>query len=312
MYWWVNHKQTFKQEIDDGYIWSPKCKKNGQRNYSYDNLPRTQVGDIVFSYANAKLQAIGSVTQTCQTAPKPDFGSSGSQWSDEGWLVSIRWQRLSNPLRPKDFLQDLAPHFPSKYSPLQANGNGNQCCYLAEISNSFARQLLSLCLKHEWDYTRRSDIDRLFRDLDIESINSSSESETTKQQLIDARRGHGTYRRQLERVEQGCRVTGVSEPRYLIASHIKPWAVADNKERLDPYNGLLLSPHVDILFNNGDISFSCKGEMLLAAPERLKPILQKWHIKYPCNIGQLHPKQLKYLNFHREFVFKKTRKNEQE
>src|SRR5256885_17117970 len=28
-YWWVNHKQTFKSEIEGGYIWSPQRKANG-------------------------------------------------------------------------------------------------------------------------------------------------------------------------------------------------------------------------------------------------------------------------------------------
>jgi putative restriction endonuclease len=43
-YWWVNHKQTYRQETDGGYIWSPKANANGARNVSYDNLTRCQRG----------------------------------------------------------------------------------------------------------------------------------------------------------------------------------------------------------------------------------------------------------------------------
>jgi len=37
-YWWVNHKQTFKHEIEGGYLWSPKFKSNDDRNYFYDTM----------------------------------------------------------------------------------------------------------------------------------------------------------------------------------------------------------------------------------------------------------------------------------
>ena len=50
-FWWVNHKQTFNQEIGGGYIWSPKEDKNGARNQAYINLTLTKVNDTVFSYA---------------------------------------------------------------------------------------------------------------------------------------------------------------------------------------------------------------------------------------------------------------------
>ncbi|NCX55547.1 MAG: HNH endonuclease, partial [Rhodobacterales bacterium] len=35
-YWWVNHKQTFKHEIEGSFLWSPKLKSDGNRNYFYD------------------------------------------------------------------------------------------------------------------------------------------------------------------------------------------------------------------------------------------------------------------------------------
>jgi len=46
-FWWVNHKQTFKVEFEEGYIWSPQENKNGSRNESYINLTKTAVGDTV-------------------------------------------------------------------------------------------------------------------------------------------------------------------------------------------------------------------------------------------------------------------------
>src|SRR5688572_5261595 len=48
-FWWVNHKQTVRSEIEGGYIWSPKTNRNGASNQTYLNLTLTNAGDIVFS-----------------------------------------------------------------------------------------------------------------------------------------------------------------------------------------------------------------------------------------------------------------------
>jgi hypothetical protein len=80
----VNHKQTYRQETDGGYIWSPKANANGARNVSYDNLSRCQRGDVMFSYANGRISQIGLVETAAVTAPKPpEFGTAGDNWSQE-------------------------------------------------------------------------------------------------------------------------------------------------------------------------------------------------------------------------------------
>ena len=49
-YWWVNQNQTFRQELDGGYLWSPKRNKNGHRNPFYEFMREVAPGDIVFSF----------------------------------------------------------------------------------------------------------------------------------------------------------------------------------------------------------------------------------------------------------------------
>ena len=62
-----------------------------------------------------------------------------------------------------------------------------------------------------------------------------------------------------------CAVSGLGIPELLRASHIKPWAdCASDAERLDVFNGLLLAPHLDALFDGGWITFSDSGQMLIA------------------------------------------------
>ena len=60
-YWWVNHKQTRDHEVRGDYLWSPRRNQNGARNQSYDNMGLAQPGDVVYSYANGVLGAVGVV-----------------------------------------------------------------------------------------------------------------------------------------------------------------------------------------------------------------------------------------------------------
>ena len=136
-FWWVNHKQTARQEIEGRYLWSPKSEANGVRSQFYDNMRVAAPGDFVLSYANGLVGHAGLVANYPLTAPKPEsFGSVGSYWSDEGWLLPMRWLPLPLPIPPKTILKQIAPLLPEKYSPLRAEtGDGNQKAYFSEIDS---------------------------------------------------------------------------------------------------------------------------------------------------------------------------------
>jgi putative restriction endonuclease len=82
--------------------------------------------DVVFSFCDTRIKAIGVVTGGAQTGPKPDFGAAGSNWSRKGWFVPVDYCVLNNQIRPKDHAAILRPFLPSKYSPLQESGDGLQ------------------------------------------------------------------------------------------------------------------------------------------------------------------------------------------
>ena len=306
-FWWVNHKQTYSAEVGGGYIWSPKANRNGSKNQTYINLTLTRPGDVVISYAGGLIKAIGLVTTPCLEARKPsEFGNAGDAWSDTGWEVRIDWELLEKPIRPKDHLELIAPLLPSKNSPLQANGNGNQSCYLAGINEALGNLVLSLAEGVNPSFA--DDIEQHQADLEgdaIEAVIKASTLETTeKLQLTKARIGQGLFRTQLEAIEPKCRVTGVTNKALLIASHIKPWSKCENNaERLDGNNGLLLSPHIDRLFDRGWITFSDAGDLLCADPN-IEQALQQWGVELPQNVGPFNPVQAEYLDFHRNEIFR--------
>lgn len=305
-FWWVNHKKTFKKEIEGGYIWSPKSEKDGARNQTYINLTETSPNDIVFSYASGKMRAIGIVAGKCQESERPTaFGKTGEQWDSSGWLVQVNWSVLDNPITPKMHVLYIAPLLPQRHSPIRTNGDGNQKCYVAEISSGLASVLLKLI---EAENIAVSDILIDVRDSIIEEeekgrIEKASIPETEKEQLIKARRGQGLFRIRLEKIENACRLTGLRDKQLLIASHIKPWRKSNDIEKLDGNNGLLLSPHVDKLFDRGWISFSDKGEVL-CANGNIRRIMMLWGLDPDKNIGKFNMKQKKYLSFHRKHIYK--------
>jgi hypothetical protein len=126
---------------------------------------------------------------------------------------------------------------------------------------------------------------------------------TEKQALILSRRGQGIFRDKVLRVEPCCRVTGIDDPNYLIASHIKPWSESSNAERLSENNGLMLAPHVDHLFDHGYISFSDVGDLLIS-PKCAAGVLAIWGIPLTLNVGPFRNAQREFLAHHREHCLK--------
>ena len=111
-YWWVNQNQTYRAEVRGNFMWSPRQNANGVRNQFYENMRAVRPGDVVFSFCDTRIKAIGLVIGVAQSGPKPDFGSAGPNWSNEGWFVPVYWVTLENQLRPKDHIDILRPFLP--------------------------------------------------------------------------------------------------------------------------------------------------------------------------------------------------------
>jgi hypothetical protein len=102
-------------------------------------------GDLVFSFADAWIRALGLVQSHAYEAPKPvEFGSAGRNWEDIGWRVEVDFRVATKPFRPRDWIELLRPLLPARYSPLQANGRGLQQVYLTELPQPLALALARL------------------------------------------------------------------------------------------------------------------------------------------------------------------------
>lgn len=313
VYWWVNQKKTWRHEIAGGYMWSPKRKSDNSSNPFYENMHLVDAGDVVFSYFNQQIQYVGIVRRPALSWNKPsEFGLVGDYWNHEGWYVAVEWHKLPVPFRPKDLIDQLRPTLPTKYSPLSPEtGNGREV-YLAKVPDEMAAVLSAQmgAWMNEIEIRRKAIGD----DISIESklddiveqhlLNDATVEETQREAVIKARRGQGRYKQNLIAVEDRCRVTGVTDSRLLIASHIKPWRSCSNEERLDGHNGFLLTPHIDRLFDRGYITFdeNCrvKPSERIAAAEFHKIGID---VDKPPHVGEFSKRQQDYLDYHRSNIF---------
>jgi hypothetical protein len=215
-------------------------------------------------------------------------------------------------LQPKQHIEAIGPMLPKRHSPLQQNGNGNQGCYLAGISDALGHVLMTLLRADEIreldapvPYLVESEPNAGILE-DIHRIETDpSILETQRLQLTKARVGQGLFRKRVILLDQACRVTGVTDTRLLIASHIKPWRDASNQERISGYNGMLLSPHVDALFDEQLISFESGGQMLVH-PSLSEDVLRRWSIDPHKRVAPFLPVQEPFLAHHRRLFAEKV------
>lgn len=125
---------------------------------------------------------------------------------------------------------------------------------------------------------------------------------TEQEQIVISRLGQGSFRRNVIRLWGSCSVTGLQSVSLLRASHIKPWKNSDNKERLTPYNGLLLIPDYDFLFDRGYISFKNNGNVLVS--QRLSSFARKvFEVRDDLRLRRVFPESKEYLEYHQTEVF---------
>jgi hypothetical protein len=148
-----------------------------------------------------------------------------------------------------------------------------------------------------WSLTQANDMGEEL-EKDIEAILADEGlTPSEKKRWVNARRGQGKYRDQLIKHWKACPLTLCSDDRVLVASHIKRWSESTRLEQVDPFNGILLSPSADRLFDRGLISFADDGQLLRSDLLHLK-VLQQLGVPRHVRI-QFNPGHLPYLAHHR-------------
>jgi putative restriction endonuclease len=106
-----------------------------------------------------------------------------------------------------------------------------------------------------------------------------------------------------------CAVSGIDIPDLLVASHIIPWS-KNAEERLNPENGICLSPLYDRAYDKGYIAINERFEILLSSALK-KKTHEGYHLKYFASLSgskimlpkKYYPKK-DFLQFHLDKIFK--------
>jgi putative restriction endonuclease len=143
-----------------------------------------------------------------------------------------------------------------------------------------------------------------YREAVAKELDKIKVNATEVERLVRQRVGQDTFRQALmDYWGKACAVTGLDLPEVLRASHAKPWAVCESDdERLDVFNGFLLSANLDALFDRGLITFDESGRMIISPR-----ITSKQRIDMQLDGGfalrWLAPEHESYLTWHRKMVF---------
>jgi len=228
----------------------------------------------------------------------------------ENWIIQEH-QRITNTARYPNTIKTISNHLAKKGVP-NHNIYSIVCPKIArELRDVYLRyhDIFELNKRGNHMYSRAFDLYIEFLDKnnvgfsieqDIDTVLSDEMlTNTQKSTLITSRVGQGKYRDQLVEYWHGCSVTGCKQIPLLVASHIKPWAMSNDEERLDLYNGFLLLPNIDTAFDKGRISFDSSGSILISSDFRefeLFGVTPKMKIV-------MSDKHQPYLDYHRNNVY---------
>lgn len=156
--------------------------------------------------------------------------------------------------------------------------------------NNAGHRMYSTAFNHYENYLKSFEVN-------IKDIVDQNKKYTAQaERLILVRLQQNRFRRSLFVIHDRCVISGYNNSQFLIASHIKPWSESDNDEKVDSYNGLLLTPNYDKLFDKNMISFSFNGSVLIS---KTLDDIDKKYFKIPEKIDfQFHPRHKRYLDYH--------------
>lgn len=242
-FFWVNQGATYVQERAAGILWAPEVTSTGASLPHWDSMLAVAPGDVIFNYADGHLKGYAVATSTSFDFLRPYAAGSSYSASQGGRAVFCAYTTIAPAI---SFAQiaavgGLIPLLQAAPNPvLDVNGQV-ALKYLCPISQAAGAALQAML------GAPPTIPPRLPRTLEL--------------QLRAARDGQGIFRTNLLAFG-ACAVTGLTNPAFLIASHIRPWAKSEITQKLDVNNGLLLAAGVDSAFDGGYIGFDATWQLV--------------------------------------------------
>ena len=225
--------------------------------------------------ASARHGAIAEVTASEKSSPEAEA------------FYTVRF--ISGP---EALVRELARETGTKDWRFRATDHGG----LSQLLRRASQLAMSLPRNAEEVFSRKA----------AEAIKAMEISTTEVERMVRQRVGQDVFRDALMDYWEGaCAVTGIKQPEILRASHAKPWADCESDaERLDVFNGLLLTANLDALFDRGLISFDSDGIMLVGGALSGE-VVRQLGLDKNLRMRWIAPEHQKYLDWHRDRVFRR-------
>jgi predicted restriction endonuclease len=185
------------------------------------------------------LVQVGKSEKTAKSYSQA-VGNSISKWAQEAGLIDVSLEFLNSATEFGELIDAI------------------KNLETFKKSNSKGKGMYSAALAQFYQYLVNVGSNELEEDLG-KILADNTVSATEKSVQISIRIGQGKFREALISHWGGCAVSRYPDCRFLVASHIKPWSRSNPRERLDPFNGLLLLPNLDKVFDLGYITFEKSG-----------------------------------------------------
>ena len=293
-FYWVNLGNSRNEVRKNGFLWAPTftLNKHGTRiaNSGWLNVPKVKKSDVIFCHEGGKVLFIGIALRDAYPAPRPE-GREYIHWKNEGYKVDVRLEILPTPLSAAEFKSEFIDRYNNKCSPLVFTAKGtaaqNYMCSIPEAAAALILEALGATSLPIQDAISQERGDK-------RGLNA-----TFREALIKARVGQGKFRQDVLKLWNSmCPLTKVQRAELLIASHIVSWQLSTDEEKIDPFNGIALSPNADKLFDKGLVSFSDRGEILLHNSIS-KELLESLGISPNSKLESLDPRSIAYIQRHR-------------
>jgi len=279
----VMQGQTYQEEKELGMIWSREQASDGSLPHSWLRVIEVNEGDRIFHYVKGDIIAISVAKTGCEIAPRP----SGEPNGDSGYLVELDYHELEVPVNVRSKFDAILPLLPIKYSPFQADANGNQG-YLYPCNEELTIKLLEIISD-----LNIYQIDEEQLELAISTVSQTERNtfipmlaETETEVKTKIRLGQQKFRQGLLPLwDQKCALCEIELPELLRASYSKPWKDSTDFERVDPYNGVLLCCNHNALYENGFIAFDGQGRLHIS-PQIPEEDYEKYGIQPKMKIAR--------------------------
>ncbi len=189
----VYQGETYKEEREGGYVWSPQLNSSGRKNAGYTMMTNIHKGDFILHSKNSKIVSLSIAKEDCKNANKPhelSIAKTTVNWSNNGYRVDTDYFDFDHPVRNSDHRAWLAKHY-IKSSAFDKNGKG-KTQYMCHLADEHAIYLLKCAISLQNNTVLLNHLNDALAEIVDEKESEYDQVETESiRQIIDNRASSG-------------------------------------------------------------------------------------------------------------------------